>query len=135
MKSVYANTLIHNPQNRLWSTPVRVLHWLTAICLVGAASYTDQGDILHSVLGWMALGMLLILHNVYAYSAKTNWALWFVTAVVTAMNLSGWLNPDHTVHVLVTFSGVMSAAFYFATVVFESLNLLITRIFNQDPAM
>lgn len=135
MKHAYANTIISNPENLFWSTPIRVLHWLTAISLVGAASYTEQGDTGHSELGWMALGLLLMLQIGYAYSGKTNWALWFITALVTAVNLSGWLTPEHTSHILVTLSGVMLAAFYFATVIFESISLLISRLFNQGHAM
>ena len=135
MKHAYENTIMSNSKNWDWSTLVRVLHWLTAITLIGAACYTEQSDTWHSELGWIALGLLLILQNIYTYSGKTNWALWCVTALVTAVNISGWLTPDHTSHILVTLSGVMLAAFYFATVVFESINLLITRIFNNNHAL
>jgi cytochrome b len=134
MKHDYTNTLLHNPKNFFWSKAVRVLHWLTSISLVGASSYTKEGDSWHSELGWMSLALLIILHSIYAYSGKTNLALWVVTALVTATNLSGWLSPYHTSHIMLTLSGVMLAAFYFATVVFESLSLLISRILNQGQA-
>ncbi len=135
MKRAYANTIINAPKTPLWSSSVRVVHWLTAISLLGAASYTEQSDSGHSELGWIALGLLLILQVIYFYSGKTNWALWFVTALVSAINLSGWLTPDHTSHILVTLSGVMLAAFYIATVVFESISFLISRIDQQGHKM
>jgi hypothetical protein len=76
-----------------------------------------------------------MLKIIYAYSEKTNWALWFNTTLVTAINLSGWLTADHTAHILVTLSGVMLAAFYLATVVFELISLIISLVFHQRHAM
>jgi cytochrome b len=135
MKLAYVNTIINAPKTPLWSTAVRVLHWLTAISLLGAASYTEQNDSGHSELGWIALGLLLFLQVIYSYSGKTNWALWFVTTIVTAINMSGWLTPDHTSHILVTLSGVILAAFYIATVIFELISFLISRIDQQAHKM
>jgi cytochrome b len=135
MKTAYANIIHNYPVTLFWRTSVRVLHWLTAICLVGAASFTEQGDTGHAELGWIAMGLLLLLQIIYVRNGDTNWALWFVTALVTAVNLSGWLSPDHTAHISVTLSSVMLAAFYFATVVFESVSLLLSRFLIKDPAM
>ncbi len=134
MKHAYTDTIICNPDKLCWSTAARILHWLIAISLVGSAGYTEQGDTWHSELGWLALGLLLI-QIIYNYSGKTSWALWFVTAIMTAINLSGWITPDHSSHFLVTFSGVILAAFYFATVIFESVSLLISRFSNHVNAM
>jgi cytochrome b len=135
MKHFYANTIHSQPETTPWRPSVRILHWLTAISLVGAASLTEQGDIGHSTLGWISMGLLLMLQIIYAFSGTTNWALWFVTASVTAVNISGWLTPDQTSHVLVSLTSVMLAAFYFATVAFESLSLLFNRIFLRDQCM
>jgi hypothetical protein len=131
MKHTYTPSLHHPVETLCWTPALRLLHWLTALTLVGAASFTEQGDAGHAELGWIAMGLLLMLQMIYSGRGKTNWALWFVTGFTTAVNVSGWLTPDHTSHFLVTFGSVTFAAFYCATVIFELLNLLLTRLFSN----
>ena len=110
-----------NTPNSLWTAPARVLHWLVAISLSGATYLTTQGEPGHATLGWIALGGLLILLLGSRNSYAPGHALWLVTVGVAALNLSGLLAAQSTLHLGVTLVTLAMAAFYFATVLFELL--------------
>lgn len=128
-QSTLTNTEAH-PGSPLWNTPERSMHWLIAGSMAAAAILTSQGDLGHAAFGWTALGALIagqfMLRNVYAYSPT----LWLVTAVLTILNLSGWLAPSGNFHAGITLVALVVAAFYVATVIFESLQY-ITRALSQ----
>jgi|GEM_PF-3550679 len=113
--------------NVLWKTPVRVLHWLAAASLAGAAFLTTQGDSGHAALGWIALGSLLIRLFGSGKAAASGPALWLVTAAVVVLDLSGLLAPHGTVHAGATLVALVLAALYCATVLFESVQRITAR--------
>jgi hypothetical protein len=120
------NNIEMHTRNIYWTAPVRLLHWLTAASMIGAASLTSQGEMWHASLGWIALVILLILQFVYSRPHTPNPALWLITAAVAVLNLSGWLMPYGTIHFAATLVGLVFAAFYCATVLFESLQIIIS---------
>ncbi len=128
-QSTLTNTEVHT-EAALWNGPERPMHWLIAGSMAAAAILTSQGDIGHAAFGWTALGALIagqfMLGKVYAY----NPTLWLVTAVLTILNLSGWLSPSGNFHVGITLAALVVAAFYVATVIFESLQY-ITRLISH----
>lgn len=111
-----------------WAAPDRGLHWLAATSMIGAASLTSQGDTLHATFGWMTLGLLLFLQVRYSRLNTPNPVLWIVTAAIVVFNLSDWLAPDGTIHIVATLVGLVLAAFYCATVLFESLQRVTARM-------
>lgn len=113
----------------LWRTPVRIMHWLIALFLLGATSLTQHGDSGHSEMGWAALFLLLVLPMLDSRSNHRHWATWFISALLTAVNLTNWLLPDHSSHTLLSLSMVAVAAFYISTVVFEILSLMTKQFF------
>lgn len=115
-----------------WSTAVRILHWLTTFSLLGAASLTEHGEAGHTELGWIALSSLLIMQAGASRLLAAAPVLWILIALVSALNLSGWINPEHTVHSTMTFIAVIIGAFYFSTVVFEGLLLMTQGLFTED---
>jgi hypothetical protein len=112
----------------LWKAPVRFLHWLVAISMAGATFLTAQGEMGHTMLGWVALSGLLIqllgLRETYAPGL----VLWLVTAGVIALNMSGLLAAQSIFHLGATLVMLVIAAFYCATVVFELLQRVGARI-------
>lgn len=113
-----------HPETALWNAPERSMHWLIAGSMAAAAILTSQGDIGHAAFGWTALGVLIagqfMLGKVYAYSPT----LWLITAVLTILNLSGWIAPSGNFHMGITLAALVVAAFYVATVIFESLQYM-----------
>ena len=114
--------------SNFWKSPVRVLHWVIATSLAGATFLTSQGEIGHITLGWIALSGLSIqlfgLGNIYAPGL----ALWLVTAGVVALNMSGLLAAHSSFHLGATLVVLVITAFYCATVLFELLQRIATRI-------
>lgn len=119
--------MVRDTSKTLWNTPVRVLHWLTATSLAGAAILTSQGDIGHVALGWIALGALLIQLIEQQKAYTPNPALYLVTGGVLILNLSGLFAPHGTTHMGATLVALVLAAFYISTVLFESLQRLTIR--------
>jgi len=113
--------------NSLWTAPVRAFHWLAATSLAGAAILTSQGDVVHVTLGWIALGALLFQLIGLRKTSAPNPALYLVTVGVIILNLSGLLAPHGTTHTGATLVALVLAAFYCATVLFESLQRLTDR--------
>jgi hypothetical protein len=119
-----------------WNVPVRLLHWLTAGSLAGAVFLTSQGDFGHALLGWVALGVLLFRVTGFRKRFSPGPAIWIVTASVVVLVLSGQFAPLGTVHLGATLIALVLAAFYCATVLFESLQRIIRcaaeRQVNRD---
>jgi hypothetical protein len=69
----------------------------------------------------MALGLLFATQLRSNQAILYSLALWFITAILAAINLSGLIAPDYNVHISVTLMGILLGAFYFSTVVFEKL--------------
>lgn len=111
----------------LWQTPVRALHWLIAGSMAGAAILTSQGDIGHATFGWLALGAVLIWQLGLSRTYTPSPTLWLVTAVLVALNLSGWLAPHGNFHLGATLAALVLAALYLATVLFESLQQVVAN--------
>lgn len=111
-------TRIPNP---LWNAPARVLHWLVAISLSGATYLTAHGETGHAILGWIALGGLLMQLPGKGNNPATGVVLWLLTAGAVALNLSGLLAAQSTFHLGATLVVLVMAAFYCATVLFELL--------------
>jgi|CEGF01.1.fsa_nt_gi cytochrome b len=105
-----------------WPSILRLIHWLIALSLLGGISMFDHGEYGHSELSWIALGLLFFTQISFSQTSLYSPVIWFVTAVLAAINLSGLIAPDDTIHISVTLIGVLIGAFYFATVVFESIN-------------
>ena len=125
-QSTFNSNETHTP-DVLWKTPVRLLHWLTAASMAGAAILTSQGDIGHAALGWIALGALLIQLFGCRNDCTPSPTLWLVTADVVILDLSGLLAPQGTIHLGATLVVLVLAAFYCATVLFKSLQRVTTR--------
>jgi len=125
------NTTVTDTLNAPWKSPVRLLHWLTAISLAGAAFLTSHGDIGHTTLGWLALGALLIqqfgLSKTYASGPITL----LITAGVVVLNLSGLLAPQDTLHLGATLVALVIAALYCATILFEALQCIAGHNYHQ----
>ena len=126
-QTAFINSDRYTP-NTLWETPVRVLHWLAAASLAGAAILTSQGDSGHAALGWIALCVLLIRLFGSGEAFTPGPALWLVTASVVVLDLSGLLAPHGTLHTGATLVALVLAAFYCATVLFESLQRITARM-------
>jgi len=122
------NTVYTSTQNAPWRPAARVLHWLTAASLLGATALTSQGDFGHAVLGLTALGVLLALLAGAGKSRASSPVLWLVTVVIIVLELSGRLAPDSTFHLGATLLALVLASLYCATVLFESLQRMTTRI-------
>ncbi len=116
---------------RLWSVPVRSLHWMAAVTIMGSAVLTGSGDRGHDGLGWIALGILLVWHLTRTRRYVAAPALNMVTPVVMGMALSGWLAPGGGVHAGFTLAAAICASWYGATVLFESLRWAELRWLTQ----
>lgn len=127
-----SNTYETYTPDPLWKAPVRVLHWLTATSMAGATFLTSQDEIQHTTLGWVALSGLLILLLGLSNAAASRLALWLVTAGVVALNVSGLLAADSTFHLGATLLVLVITAFYCATVLFELLQQIGTRILATE---
>jgi len=118
--------------NGSWKTPARVLHWLIAASMGSAAFLTSHGDIGHATLGWVALGGLLIRRFVSSRAHAPSLMLWPVTAGVVVLNLSGFFAAYSTFHLGATLVVLVIAAFYCATILFESLQRITAHWFYPD---
>lgn len=105
----------------LWKAPVRLLHWLIATTMAGATFLTSQGATGHTILGWVAVGGLLLQLLGLEKTHAPSLVLWLVTAGVIALNVSGLLAAHSTFHLGATLLMLVITAFYCATVLFELL--------------
>lgn len=110
-----------------WNTSARVSHWLIAASMAGAAFLTAHGDGAHAALGWIALGALVFRLFSPSDANPPGPVLWLVAASVLGVNLSGLLAPDGVIHLGATLLTLVLAAFYCATVLFESLQRMLSR--------
>lgn len=110
-----------------WNTATRVSHWFIAASMAGAAFLTVHGGAGHAALGWIALGALSFKLFRPGEAHPPGPALWLVTASVLGVNLSGLLAPDGVIHLGATLVTLVLAAFYCATVLFESLQRMLSR--------
>ncbi len=134
MKNLILKTCQSKPVQLLWTAPLRLAHWLIAICLAGAVCVTEHGELWHSELGWCAFGLLLATQLGFSRPASNTPSLLIIALSVAAINLTGLISPDHTLHMSLTFLGVVFTAFYLATVLFESLNWLNTLFFKLNQS-
>jgi hypothetical protein len=130
MKQSRLDTVDTNTQNTLWKPSVRVWHWLTAACLIGATTLTSQSDLVHAALGLAALGALLIQLVSISKHHTPSPALWLVTAVVIVVDLSGWFAPYSSFHLGATLAAVVIASLYCTTVLFETLQRFTSTVFS-----
>lgn len=114
--------------NTAWTMPVRLLQWLTAASLAGAAFLISPDHAGHAWLGWMAMGMLLLQLPAAAGNLLPGPARWLAAAIVLGLNLSGVLSPEAAVHTGATLATLVMAAWYCSTVLFEALQRLTARM-------
>ncbi|MCL1477189.1 hypothetical protein MIH18_10760 [Marinobacter sp. M3C] len=133
MENLISNSSFTRPVALIWPAKLRLTHWLIALSLLGGVSLTQHGEYGHSELGWMALGLLFATQLRSNQATLSSLALWFITAVLVAINLSGSIAPNQTMHISVTLIGVLLGAFYFATVVLETINWLSVSQSKKDP--
>lgn len=114
------NMNTHLKQQPFWTLSQRVFHWLAAGSMAGAVILTAHGDMAHSMLGWIALGVLLIGRLERCFSPAQT----LITATLVGLNLSGWMFPHGPVHAGFSLAVLMLASFYQAAVLFELLRCL-----------
>ena len=117
----------------LWKAPVRVLHWLIATSMAGATFLTSQGEMGHTILGWIALGGLLFQLLGLRKVDAPGLMLWLMTAGVIALNVGSLLAAHSAFHLGTTLVMLVIAAFYCATVLFELLQRVGARILATLP--
>ena len=118
---------------QIWKPPVRLLHWLIATSMAGATFLTSQGDMGHTILGWVALGGLLIQLFGLRQTTAPAFVLWLATVGVVALNMSGLLAAHGAFHLGATLVILVIAALYCATVLFELLQRVSARILETGP--
>ena len=119
-------------QGTPWTRPARIFHWISAATMAGATFLTADGDPGHAVLGWLALVALLGWHWGRRHTWRPSPTWWLLTVLLVAVNVSGWLAPDGTVHVGATLLALVVAALYGAAVLFEACHYL-TALAGQTP--
>ena len=127
MAKVRNGKITPNIQKTFWNAPARLVHWLTAGSLLGATMLTTHGDISHTAYGIIVLATLLMQFVGRRSADSPIPALWLITIVAIMLNLSGWFAPEGSFHMTSTLFAMVLAAFYSATVLFESMQHIATR--------
>lgn len=110
-----------------WSTPIRMLHWLTAASMAGATILTSQGDTGHTTLGYILLGTLLFQLIGLPRNRFPSPTLWLLVTLVITLDVSNWLAPFSALHWGVTLATLVPATIYCAVVLVESLQRVPVR--------
>lgn len=121
MRKVKSSIVERNKQGVWWNAPVRLVHGIAAGSLLGATILTSHGNSDHTVYGIIVLGAMLIQLVGVRHQYTPSPTLWLVTVVAVVLNLSGWIMPDGSFHLVSNLIAMLLAILYVATVLFESM--------------